>query len=73
MICNPKTDSKSEFGGPNTAEERERSVRGASEAFRPSLCPRVAQVESSSLPMCATRGGHMVAAGWLLRPSLEIF
>ena len=32
MIRNPKTDSKSEFGGPNTVEERARCARGAAMA-----------------------------------------
>ena len=64
MIHNLKKDLKLEFGGPNTAEERERSARGASEAFRPSLCPRVAHVESTSLPTCAPRGPNMEEVTW---------
>jgi hypothetical protein len=31
MVCNPKTDSNSEFGGRRTVEERERSAKGAKE------------------------------------------
>ena len=44
MICNLKTDSKSEFGGPDTAEERERSARGARLANGQPWWPRVEAV-----------------------------
>ena len=60
MISNPKIDSKSEFGGPDTAEERERSARGTSEANGQTCWPRVPHGQHGSLPTCATRGPHMV-------------
>ena len=42
-VCNPKTDSNSEFGGPNTAEERERC---AGEAWWPKAMARLPRVEA---------------------------
>ena len=63
MIHNPKTDSKSEFGGLDKAEEREWIARGARLAISQPLCamcgPRVAQGQSNSLPTCATRVPHV--------------
>ncbi|KAK4844040.1 hypothetical protein QYF36_015659 [Acer negundo] len=37
-IRNPKMDSKSEFGGPNTAKEREQSAKGPSKANDQAWC-----------------------------------
>ena len=41
MIRNPKTDSKSEFGCPNTAEERERCTGEARWPKAMAMPPRV--------------------------------
>ena len=52
-IRNPKTDSNSEFGCPNTAEERERCARGTSKAIGQACCPRVSHVcHTWRTPLC---------------------
>ena len=76
-VGNLKTDSKSEFGGSNTAEEREQSARGASEANGQAWCPRVSHMwHTPAAPLCP-RVPHVdaefAAADWSLLHSLEIF
>ena len=73
-IRNLKTDSNSEFGCPNTAEECEQSVRGASEALRPSLCPCVSHVwHTARQPLCprVAHAPHMWMVTW--QPSIGLF
>ena len=53
MIHNPKIDSKLEFEGPDTAEERERCARGASMANGQAWWPRVEAVcHKARAPLC---------------------
>jgi hypothetical protein len=59
MICNPKTDSKSVLGGPDTTEDRERSAGGTSKANGQACWPRVPHGQHGPLPTCATRGPHV--------------
>ena len=76
-IRNPKMDLKSEFGGPDTAKECERSMRGASKANGQAWRPRVAHGQIPPLPTCATRAPHMdgdvAHVDWLVFPSVEFF
>ena len=61
-VCNLKTDSNSEFGWPNTVEERTRCARGASWPKATTCGPRVPHGPASSLATCGTRWPHV---GWL--------
>ena len=44
MVCNPKTDSNSEFGGPKTVEERVGCAWGKNGQNAIAWCPRVSHV-----------------------------
>ena len=62
-IRNPKTDSKSEFGGPKTVEERVGCARGTK--WPKGLCmvatwgPREPHVDRVPLSTCGPRGPHV--------------
>ena len=60
-VRNLKTDSNSEFGCPNTAEERERCARRLLGQKPSKGWPRVPHGQSSSLATCGTRWPHV---GW---------
>ena len=70
-VRNPKTDSNSEFGCPNTAEEREGCARGCS-AKRPSLeWPRVDHVCHTARAPLWPRVAH-AGHTWAGKMSLKI-
>ena len=73
-IRNPKTDSKSEFGGPNTVEERERSTRGAYSTkgqAKESMCaPQPGSLSAHVCHACPTRG-WWCGTCWLAHFSLS--
>ena len=64
MVCNPKMDLNSEFGGPNMVEERGRCARGVCMAKGHALATpwggRVTHGQSSPLVPWATRAPHGV-------------
>ena len=61
-VRNLKTDSNSEFGWPNTVEERARCARGASWPKATTCGPRVPHGPASSLATCGTRWPHVEEA-----------
>ena len=69
-IHNLKTDSKSEYGGPNTAEEREQRARKARLAIdQPLVATCATRGEQSSAHVCHTQstcGADMASFGWLI-------
>ena len=63
MIRNQKTDLKSEFGGPNTVEERERCAREATMAKGHGMASRVEAVGSTGQPALWSRVAHVPHMG----------
>ena len=67
MVRNLKTDSKSEFGCPNTVEERERCAGEArwpkAMAWASTCGGRVPHGPTSPLVPCGTRAPHVGMAG----------